>query len=154
MLDLEIEEPAAEQEEENMPSFNHSYLCGEILLDLAQNPTLKALPELTLDIDKGLTPDISVYPKEKIRPNFWQDFIKYPEMPIVAIEIVSPTQSIQSLLDKAAILVSHGVTAVWTVEPFGRSVFVVTAQGKEVLHNQEVETAGVKVDFKRIFAEG
>ena len=154
MLALTTQEAAHANGEAKPRSFNDSYLCSQIISELMRNPPIRPLLSLTLDIHEGLTPDISVYPKEKIRPNFWQDFIKYPEMPILAIEIVSPSQNIQSLLEKAAVLVAHGVKAVWTVEPFGRSIFVVTAEGKQVLHNQEVETAGIKVDFKRILAEG
>ena len=152
MLDLEIEEPLAETEEEIMPSFNHSYLCGEILLCLAQNPAIKALPELTLDIDRGLTPDISVYPKEKIRPNFWQDFIKYPEMPILAIEVISASQNIQDLLEKSEMLVANGVQAVWTIEPFTNTIFVTTKDGIKKFTNQEIESEGISVDFQKVFA--
>jgi hypothetical protein len=37
---------------------------------------LEALPELTLNIDQGITPDISVYPREKVAPNFLKDYTK------------------------------------------------------------------------------
>ena len=97
--ELEIIESTQEETRE-MPSLNHSYICTEILLRLAQNKEYKPLVELTLDIEKGLTPDISVYPKDKIKPNFFQDITKYPEMPTLAIEIISASQNMQDLLDK------------------------------------------------------
>ena len=144
---VELEEKA----EEEMPSFNHSYICLQTILQLNQNPQIMPLPELTLDVDKGITPDISVYPKDKIKPNFFQDVTKYPEMPTLAIEIISASQNIQDLLDKAKMLVKNNVKAVWTVEPFTNTVFVTTKDGEKRFHNQEVESEGIKVDFRQIF---
>ncbi|MBS1793756.1 MAG: Uma2 family endonuclease [Acidobacteria bacterium] len=134
-----------------MPSFNHSYLCTEILLRLAENERFKPLVELTLDVDKGITPDISVFPKEKIKPNFFEDITRFPEMPTLAIEVISASQNIQDLLEKAKLLVAHGVEAVWTVEPYGNTVFVTTKDGEKRFHDTEIESAGIRLDFRKIF---
>jgi len=150
----EIEEITEEQiEEKEMPSFNHSYICNRILRQLFENEAIDALPELTLDIERGITPDISIYPKEIVKPNFLRDFVRFPEMPIVAIEIISASQNIQDLLEKAELLVQNGVRAVWTIEPFSGSIFVTTKNSEEIFHNQEVESEGIKVDFKKIFGQ-
>jgi hypothetical protein len=61
------------EEERRESSFNHSYICAEILEQLVANKAIKALPELTLAIERGLTPDISIYPREKVTPNFLKD---------------------------------------------------------------------------------
>ncbi len=68
------------------------------------------------------------------------------------IEIISASQNIQDLLDKAKLLVRHGVKAVWTVEPFGNTIFMTTKDGENRYHNQEVESENIKVDFRQIFA--
>ena len=138
-------------EEKEMPSFNHSYICGEIIEQIAENKTFKVFPELTLDIDKGLTPDISVYFREKTKPNFRRDITRYSEMPILAVEIISASQNIQDLLEKAELLVKNGVKYVWTVEPFSETVFVTTENGEEIFHNQVVTSEDIQVDFKKIF---
>ena len=148
--ELEVIEPLIEERE--MPSLNHSYICLQTILQLSQNPNILPLPELTLDVDKGLTPDISVFPKDKVKANFFEDVTKYPEMPTLAIEIISASQNIQDLLLKAKLLVKNGVKAVWTVEPFTNTVFVTDKIGEKRLHNQEVESEGIKVDFQLIFA--
>ena len=151
IADVELED-FIEEEKEKMPSLNHSFICAEILEQIAENKTFKALPELTLKIGSGsITPDISVYLREKIKPNFLQDFPKYPEMPIVAVEVISASQNIQTLLDKARKIIKAGAKAVWTIEPFGQTIFVTTANGEEILHNQAVENEGIRVDFKKIF---
>ena len=138
-------------EGKELPSLNHSYICLQIIRQLLENPEIEPLPELTLDIDKGLTPDISVYSKSKIKPNFRRDITKYPEPPILAIEVISASQNIQDLLIKADLLISHGVKAVWTIEPFTNTIFVTTKQSEEKLTNQMVESEGIQVDFNRIF---
>jgi Uma2 family endonuclease len=147
----EVEEITVEEEEKEMLSLNRSFICAEIIEQLLENKEIKALPELTLDIDKGITPDICVYPKSQIKPNFRRDVTKFPVMPILAIEIISASQNIQDLLIKADTLVAHGVKTVWTVEPFTNTIFVTTKNGEEKFTNQEIESEGIKVDFKKIF---
>jgi Uma2 family endonuclease len=147
-----LTEEVVTKEVEATPSFNHSYLCWQILQKLAQNEAVVPLPELTLDIANGITPDISVFPKETVKPNFLRDIPKYPKMPTLAIEIISASQNIQDSLEKAQLLVEHGVKAVWTIEPFGNTIFVTTKEGEKRYHDQEVESEGIKVDFRHIFA--
>lgn len=151
MMLAEVEEIIEEQEAEKMPSFNHSYICREVLKQLFQDEKLDALPELTLDIENGIIPDISVYSREEVKPDFFRDYSKYPEIPVLAIEVISASQNIQTLLEKAEMLVKNGVKAVWTIEPFSRTVFVTTEKGEEIFHNQEIESEGIKVDFRKIF---
>jgi len=136
---------------DQMPSFNHSYICSQILSQLFQNQAIFPMPELTLDIGNGVTPDISVYPIDQVHPNLFRDIPRFPQMPILAIEVVSASQNIQDLLEKAADLIQAGVKTVWTVEPFSRTVFVTDERGDTVFHNPLLEAEGVKVDFRRIF---
>jgi Uma2 family endonuclease len=140
-----------EEEEREMPSFNHSFICAEILEQLYENKNIKALPELTLDIDKGITPDISVYPREKVSPDFLHDYPKYPEMPILAIEVISASQNIQDLIEKSKLLVANNIKAVWTIEPFTNTIFVTTKDNLKKFSSQIIESEGIKVDFTKIF---
>ncbi|BAP55180.1 hypothetical protein THII_0883 [Thioploca ingrica] len=137
---------------EKMPSLNHSYICAQVMRQLLQNDSIQPLPELTLDIDNGLTPDISVFKKEKIQPNFFEDILKVKDLPILAIEVISSSQSIQGILEKSKLLVNSGVKTVWTVEPYGRSIFVVNKEGKKLFHEDIVESEGIKVDFTKVFS--
>ncbi len=138
-------------EEATMPSLNHSYICLQIIRQLLENPAIDPLPELTLAIENGITPDICVYPKAQIKPNFRRDVTRFPEPPLLAIEVISASQNIQDLLVKADLLIAHGVKAVWTVEPFTNTIFVTTRDSEEKLTNQVVESEGITVDFQRIF---
>ncbi len=152
MMLEEVIEVEKEQVEEEMPSYIHSYLCQEIIEHLLKNKSIRPFPELTLAIGNGLTPDISVYPRTNVKPDFFHDISKFPEMPIIAIEIVSASQNIEDLIIKSQTLVDNGIKAVWTVEPFTNTVFVTDKTGKKRLHNQEVESEDIKVDFRQIFS--
>ncbi len=124
-----------------------------MLRQLFNNSSIEVLTELTLDIANGLASDICVYPAEAIHPNFSRDIVKMSEMPTLAIEVISASQNIQDILIKAERLIQAGVKAVWTVEPYSRTVFVTTEGGESILHNRPVASEGIQVDFKRIFGE-
>jgi len=145
-------EETIEESINEMPTLNHSYICSQIMRQLLPNEDLEILPELTLAIGNGLTPDVSVYPKEQIKPNFWKDITRFEQPPLVAVEVVSPSQNIQDLLEKAQLLVQSGVKTVWTVEPFSRSIWVTNDRGTQLFHDTIVESEGIKVDFQKIFA--
>lgn len=136
---------------ETMPSLNHSYICLQIIKQLISNEDIEPLPELTLDIANGLTPDISVFQKTQIQPNPFRDIPRFQERPILAIEVVSSSQTIQEMLQKATQLVIAGVPVVWTVEPYSRTVFVTTQEGETLFHEASIESKGVHVDFTQVF---
>lgn len=110
------------------------------------------MTELTLDIEKGLTLDICVYPIATLTPNFSRDVTRVSVLPIVAIEVVFASQNIQTILEKAERLVQAGVKAVWTVEPYTHSIFVTTEAGKYIVYNSVVSFETIKVDFTQIFS--
>ena len=144
MLNLEND-----RQDEEMPSLNHSYICLQILRQLLQNEKV----ELTLDIANGLTPDISIFPKEQIHPNFFRDVPKFQQMPVLAIEVISSSQTIEELLEKAAQLIQAGVKVVWTIEPHSRSVFVTTPSEEKLFHDGIVENEEIQVDFAKVFGQ-
>jgi Uma2 family endonuclease len=136
---------------EKMPSLNHSYICAQVMRQLLQDDSIQPLPELTLDIENGLTPDISVFKKELIQPNFFEDVLKIKELPVLAIEVISPSQNIQTILEKSKLLVKSGIKTIWAIEPYGKSIFVIDTTDKKLFHEELVESEGIKVDFKKVF---
>lgn len=150
MLDIEF---PVQKESEKMPSLNHSYICTQILRQLFAYSHIEVLTELTLDIDNGLTPDICIYPVEIINPNFSRDINRLNLMPMLAIEVISSSQNIQTLLEKAERMIKAGIKTIWTIEPYTRSIFVTTESGERIVYNEAVESEGIKVDFKAIFSK-
>jgi Uma2 family endonuclease len=140
-----------QETKQKMPSLNHSYVCLQILKQLIQNEAIEPLPELTLDIDKGLTPDISVFLKAAIKPQAFRDIPRFPDKPILAIEVISSSQTIQEMLQKASQLVAAGINAVWTIELYSKTIFVTTAQGETLFHAETVQSQGIQVDFSKVF---
>ena len=148
MRDMQLTQ---QSEGEDMPSLYHSYVCAQMMRQLLRDERIQSLPELTLDIDNGLTPDISVFPKEQIHLDSFEDTLKVGQAPLLAIEIISSSQTIQAMLAKAKVLLNAGVKAVWTVEPYGRSIFVSTGQGEQLFHEEPIESEGIRVDFSQVF---
>jgi len=149
---LETTELVDQEQEKEMPSLNHSYICVQIMRQLLKDEKIQPLPELTLAVENGLTPDISVFPTEQIQPNFFEDVLKVDRLPLLAIEVISSSQSIQSILDKAKLLVKSGVKTVWIIEPYGRSIFVLDLTGQQLFHEEVVTSEGIQVDFAKVFS--
>ena len=123
-----------------MPSFNHSYLQNNILAELNLNyrKQFTCMPELTLAMpDKpNCVPDIAIY--LKMTANFLHDKITYSEMPITAIEIVSPTQSTDEILAKFERYFFAGVKSCWLVQPSLKAINVYSHIGKYKYFNDEM----------------
>ena len=108
------------------------------------------LVELTLDIEGGLTPDISVY-REMAEPDFLEDQVKYAIMPVLAIEILSPSQNIPELVSKAKKMLEAEISWIWIVDTYARTVIIMGKGSQDTIHRDVVESEGIKVDFKEVF---
>ncbi|XCN74287.1 MAG: Uma2 family endonuclease [Candidatus Electrothrix aestuarii] len=133
------------------PSLNHSYLCRRIIVELEKTGKWEAWPELTLDIGAGLIPDLAVYKRGTIRPNFHEDSTKCAVLPQLVIEVASPSQSIHELMQKAERFLKEGIAAVWTIEPYGQLVYVSRPGSRKVELTGQVSSEGVSVNFSDIF---
>ena len=139
-----------------MPSKNHAILQGEIYYELRTQfgTQFDILPELSLDLTSGkATPDLCVYEKT---PRNWQvDVIKTKETPLLAIEILSPKQNFNDIVDKMNnIYFPAGMKSVWVVLPSAQSVMIFTPNAKPRLFNSGImqDTAsGFEVDLDKIF---
>lgn len=90
-------------------SYYRSYICTNVASALKSEGTYSIFTELTLAIDgKDYIPDVSVYPKRKME---WRrrDIIRMTEMPLTAIEIVSPSQALDDALTKFDIYFRAGI---------------------------------------------
>ena len=65
--------------------------------------------------------------------------------------MISSSQTIQEMLQKAKQLVSEGVKTVWTVESYSQTVFVTSIDKETLFHEEIVESEGIRVDFSKIF---
>ena len=77
----------------------------------------------TLELDgRELTPDLSVYPKTDV--DLVHEEVRVTDPPLLAVEIASPTQNVQDLVQKIEFLLDVGVQSCWLVQPPLRTVTV------------------------------
>jgi Uma2 family endonuclease len=109
-----------------MPSKLHSVVQTNLIIQLAAHrPTFTALSELTLRLGgRDLTPDLAIY--RDLEVDFTQDELRMTDPPLVAVEIASPTQGMQDLIDTIRFLLEHGVQSCWLVQPQLRTITVFT----------------------------
>lgn len=109
-----------------MPSKNHAlvqtFLIGALLRYVDQ---YSIMSELSLDLEpRPLTPDISIYSKLPI--DWVHDEIKMSQPPLMVIEILSPRQTMQDLIEKIETYFEAGVQSCWLVQPMLQSIAVFT----------------------------
>jgi Uma2 family endonuclease len=129
-----------EEEVIDMGSRNHSYLqikLGALLLGLDK---YLVLSEISLDSSsletntKEMRPDLALFSPLPI--DFLQDEIRMQTMPLLVIEILSPRQSIDEILEKFRGYFQLGVKSCWLVLPPLQSVSVFSAPNKEQTFSQ------------------
>ena len=135
------------------PSLNHSYLCKKIIVAIEQSEQWEAWPGLALDIEGALVPDIAIYRKGLIKPDFTEDKTRCEVLPQLAIEIVSPSQAVHDLMLKARKFLAAGIPAVWTVEPYGAVIYISKKNETKAVIAELVKTEEVELDFAKIFKQ-
>lgn len=127
-----VEETLSEYEIERkkpMPSLIHSFIQSKLIfrLNLTCSEIYTILSELNLVLSAwDSVPDVCIYPKMEI--NVQQDVIAMTEPPLAVIEILSPTQSLQTLVDKVYKYFSLGVQSCWLVFPRLKNIYVFSDQ--------------------------
>ncbi|MEZ4658707.1 MAG: Uma2 family endonuclease [Caldilineaceae bacterium] len=136
-IDLKnIDEEVAPEELAEMGSFNHGYLQLKIGAYFLSLPHLTPTSEFSLDISEiaklseiewtqtpnSLDPDIAVYLGWSV--DFNNDVLRSKQMPALAIEILSPRQGVQTLVDKFRVYFALGVQSCWLVYPYAQAIAV------------------------------
>ena len=111
---------------EEAMSLNHARPTTRItsLLFAAYESQFNILTELEFELPTGrFKPDVAILPR--LAYNWEREIIRYPEPPITAIEIISPTQSIDGLVEKIrAGYLASGVKSAWLVLSAVRSIIL------------------------------
>jgi Uma2 family endonuclease len=139
-----------------MPSEVHGYIQGRLIARLyAHEDKYNILSELSLDLnDWGSVPDIAIYPKRKM--NFREDRIEVTTPPLCAIEILSPSQSLQELVNKANSYFQHGVKSCWLVIPSLENIYVFSSpESYSIFRSNQTlnDTAlGIELELATLFS--
>jgi Uma2 family endonuclease len=139
-----------------MPSLNHGLIQGYTYFALVSRyrGQFSFSMETSLELNGwGSTPDILILPPTRM--NLRADKIRLNEPPLGTIEILSPTQNINDLVDKADQYFQHGVKSCWVIIPSMAGVAIYSASGKYVFFNENDiardEVLGIEVPVAELF---
>jgi len=155
-----IEQPSEYELERGkpIPTTPHAIIQSNLVFELRSRygKQYRALSELTLDTPpNGSTPDVVVY------PFFEASFSKeYParrtDAPLITVEIQSPSQSLDEMVDKAIIYFAFGVKSCWIIQPRIEGVFVFNQPSQyEFFHHDDLlidSATGVELELKKVFS--
>ncbi len=138
-----------------MPSLNHGRIQARLIHSLMSSyeEQFDIVSELTLSSTVPNTvPDLSIFPVSL--SNWMDDEVKVDRVPLTVIEIISPSQTLTEMTDKALIYFVAGVQSYWLVQPSLRSVFILRpGQDELAFHNEPLTdpTTGITIDLKKVF---
>jgi Uma2 family endonuclease len=147
----------SEIEQDNpMPSRNHSRVSHNLSAFLdTMSDRLDIHQQLSLNLN-GWTaiPDIALYAKGTLPDDWLSDEDEVTVAPLLVIEILSPKQSVQPLIDKIREYLRHGVKSCWLIEPATRMASVFPASGGSrgfAEGDLKDEPLGITIPLSRIF---
>jgi Uma2 family endonuclease len=156
---FELEEAVVDEKEQKMGSLNHSLAQGQIISQLSTDKRFRVMPELSLGVGQldlsqfglkakeELKPDICVYPNT-VRGKK-RDIIKMSDMPLLAIEVISSSQSIDEIVIKFDAYFALGIKSCWLVTPVTKSIVVYCAPNSfEVFSMKDAELVDEVMDIR------
>lgn len=155
--ELEVPAPILTYEEERekpMPSANHGAIQANLIIEFAQHRQYRIYSELALEIgDRFYVPDLSLYHRAAL--DLRHDTIRRTDPPLLVVEILSPTQGYQEVLDKVAVYFQHGIKSCWMVWPPLRQVTILTPDGSQYPFTEGTITdpiIGITADLTTVFS--
>lgn len=144
------------EEDRPMPSRNHSIVCHNLSGQLYRfRESVSVHQQLALNLAGWLTiPDLCAYPREAVPRDWMVDEDESTIPPTLVIEVLSPKQTLQPLLEKVREYLRHGVSACWVVIPGTESISVFPQSGPSHTVSEGVvrdETLNVEVALSEVF---
>ena len=139
-----------------MPNLTHGAIQANLIFELKLNfrDQYRVASEVSLaTLPQGSTPDIVLYSKRSL--NFVSETAKQTEPPLLAIEIQSPSQSNEQMVEKAIQYFAFGVKSCWIVFPALKSIAVYSDpdQSEIFQHGETLKdpVMGVEVELGKVF---
>ncbi len=140
-----------------MPNLTHGAIQMNLGFELKLNygASYRIASEVALaTIPDGSTPDIVVYPTRPL--NFTNEPARQTDAPLLAVEIQSPSQANEEMVEKTLRYFAFGVQSCWVVFPALRGVAVYSAPGTfHFFHGDESlkdTILDIQIDLRKIFA--
>lgn len=127
---------------DRQPEPRGTVLAGEAGVRLARNP------DTTVGIDI-----VYVSPEVAAQQNTETTLVE--GIPLLAVEILSPSDTIDELNDKVATYLNAGVSLVWIIDPYDRTVTIYQPNTPPTLVNERQELSGDPVlpGFRVLFGD-
>jgi Uma2 family endonuclease len=135
-------------------SFNQGYIVTNMVLLFGKLNIYTILIEISIEIQgKAYVPDVALYSKRKMQRS--EDIIRMTEMPLLAIEVLSPKQSTQDVIDKIKVYFENGIKSCWFINPTIHTVTVYKSfkDFTTYVENTELQddSLGIKMNVSEIF---
>lgn len=155
LMAIETMEEHGEGEFDDKGSHNQSLVQANLAHLLKQLGIYSVYTKLSLDASgvnvshlnhkDELIPDVCIYPKRPLSTP--HDILRMTEMPLLAIEVLSPRQGTYTILQKIEAYFLLGIPSSWLVEPGTRVVHVYSdpstrttfSQGNVIDNRQNIE---------------
>ena len=156
-LEQDAYERQAESEiRKSMASRNHAKIQSRMakILGINYDENYDVLTEFEVElVGKRVVLDVCICPFE---PSNWQnDVIRGSELPLLLVEILSPRQAFDDIMDKIReIYFPAGAKSVWVVLPSAESIIVFKPNTKPQTFNQGIlkdADSGFDIDLDKIF---
>lgn len=106
-----------------MPGAEHAICQMRLGFQFMKSDGHLVLSELNLDLGgKRIVPDLCVY--DRVRESLIRNQIWVTEPPQIAVEIISPSQTLEEMSAKIDLLLAGGVPSVWLVIPFAHVISI------------------------------
>lgn len=140
-----------------MPNIIHGAIQNKIgtLLGVSYGDRFIFPNELSLATQPPTTPDICIYHKKKL--DLREVEAKEAEMPITTIEILSPSQTLEMLQDKAwDIYFPAGVQSAWIVVPELKAIQLLLPDGEKHLFHKDMlhdPATAIQIPVDQVFED-
>jgi len=130
----------------------HSAVQVNLVYELRRLTQYRIYTELSVVID-GIEykPDVCAYPYRELDRK--HDIVKMEELPMLAIEIVSPMQVLQKVVEKIDVYVAAGIQSCWMVVPYPTTVTVYDAGNEHIFVDGNIvdSTIDLELPLAQIF---
>ena len=137
------------------PSYHHAYVCSKLIAALNKVEAYSVFSELSLQLGaKDCIPDVALYPKRTVEFTD-EDPISMTEMPLMVVEVLSPSQPAKDALTKFRDYFAAGVKSCWLIIPISKTVLVYSApNAAQTFHAGDVidTVTNIRVPVNEIFS--
>lgn len=138
-----------------MPTRNHGAIEMNLGLEFSKHREFRVLAEVTYQLVPGkrLTPDLSVESRNSL--NLLQDTVYPTAPPLLVVEIVSPSQALDEIIDKVQFYLANDVKSVWMIIPPLHLVTIFLPDGSQESHRAGVvrdPATGLTADLDAVFS--